>query len=269
MNKNKILFTKFHGTGNDFIIINQLRYQWIDDQDREIIKKMCHRRFGIGADGLMLINPCLDGINHFEMKYYNSDGLPSTMCGNGGRCITYAYSLLNIIQENKIKFLFLGDNYQGILDLKDKTVTIDMQQVDEVFKDGESYVLDTGSPHYVQFLENISRLDVRSEGAKIRNNNTYKSKGINVNFCTWKDGVLNVKTYERGVEDETYSCGTGVVAASIALITHLKEKDGIYNININTLGGHLKVQALKEGSKFSQIKLTGPAVKVFEGIYEI
>lgn len=266
----RIPFTKFHGTANDFIIINQLKEEWIDLDDHALIKRMCSRRFGIGADGLMVLEKGKGNIDFF-MHYYNSDGSPSSMCGNGGRCISYAYVLSGSrlsAGQKAFKFGFNGDIYESHLLEDPEWISLKMQNLSHIQMIDDAYELDTGSPHFVQFFDEVDNLDVSREGAEIRYNDRYKKEGINVNFCSYRNDRLQVRTYERGVEDETYSCGTGVVASAISLAMKNNFSDGDHSIAIDTLGGELKVRITKQGSLFSDIYLQGPAVKVFEGFYE-
>ena len=265
--KKEIPFSKFHGTANDFIIIDHTTEQYVAWSDNQLIKLMCDRRFGIGADGLMMIENGSKDID-FEMRYYNSDGQISSMCGNGGRCISLAAKMLGIV-KSEAQFQFNGQIYHSTF-LEDKNwVSLGMQDVRDVSKDEKAYVLDTGSPHYVSFYEDVSDMNVSVLGAEIRNNPTYKEKGINVNFCDFKNEILTVRTFERGVEDETFSCGTGIVASVIALCEKEARKDGIYSIPISTMGGNLLVKLTKKDGKYSDILLQGPAVKVFEGIWKL
>jgi diaminopimelate epimerase len=253
----KIQFTKYHGTGNDFIMIDD-RSEFFDESDVKLIKAMCSRRFGIGADGLILLRN--EKGYDFKMVYFNSDGRPSSMCGNGGRClIHFAHSLNMFI--NKCRFLAIdGDHLGEVLD--DGTVKLKMGEVDNLSRDGDDFVLDTGSPHYVQCVKDAFDIDVKLDGSTIRYSDLYKSEGINVNFINITNDTLNVTTYERGVEDETYSCGTGVTAS--ALVAHQ-----VYSVSspiqIKTKGGSLKVHFQKSDSRFFDIWLEGPAVKVYEG----
>jgi len=262
----RIEFTKFHGTANDFIIIDEASTPSFDLENHALVKRMCDRRTGIGADGLMLILPSEREDIDFEMKYYNSDGRPSSMCGNGGRCITLAAASRSIFFQ-RARFLFDGDVYMANYDVADNWVSLKMQDVESVSKEENAYVLDTGSPHYVTFVKNLQSVDVQKEGSEIRYSEKYKEEGINVNFVHYEQEVLHVLTYERGVEDETFSCGTGVVASAIALAEKEKFSDGFHLVSIQTKGGNLEVSFEKSGGKYQHIFLKGPAVKVFSGVY--
>jgi len=262
-----IPFSKFHGTANDFIIIDHTSEQYIQWDDSKLIKSMCDRRFGIGADGLMMIENS-NGESDFEMRYYNADGNISSMCGNGGRCISLAARMLGLVQ-NEARFTFNGDSYESTFIDNVNWVSLGMQDVSSISRDGNAYVLDTGSPHYVSFHDNVKEFDVQTLGAAIRTNTNYFEEGINVNFCDFNNGVLTVRTYERGVEDETFSCGTGMVASAIALSEDRMFDIGKHSIKISTLGGELQVMFEKKENIYTNILLQGPAVKVFDGIWQL
>jgi len=257
-----IHFYKYHGTGNDFILIDN-RKLLVTELSIDQIKKLCHRRFGIGSDGLMLLkaNPEYD----FEMDYYNSDGSGGTMCGNGGRCIVAFARHLGII-ENDAHFLASDGPHEANFDDK-SLVKLKMMNVNTIEEhDGYSFLY-TGSPHYVRFEPDVNSIDVFNEGKKIRYSEAYKPGGTNVNFVSKIENGIAVRTYERGVEDETYSCGTGSVASAIAYCSKFNLDQNI--IDIKTLGGNLQVSFEKKGNSFENVYLKGPAVLVFEGEVEI
>ena len=258
MNK-KLNFYKYQGAGNDFILVDN-RNSTFDSKNYDFIKNLCDRRFGIGADGLML----LQNIENydFQMLYYNADGNEGTMCGNGGRCLVAFARDLGIIKNDTV---FLAVDGKHDASISEDQVNLGMIDVTTHSKDNEAFVLNTGSPHYVQFTENLQDLDVYTEGYKIRNNDTYAEKGINVNFIQKEGNGYFVRTFERGVEDETYACGTGAVASAMSVA--LKEDiDGDIEIPIRVLGGQLKVSFHKEGNQFTKVYLSGPATQVFQGI---
>ncbi|MBL7764470.1 MAG: diaminopimelate epimerase [Chitinophagaceae bacterium] len=259
----KLDFYKYQGTGNDFVLLDNRdgRYASLS---REQIAQICHRRFGIGADGLMLLNPNDEG--DFEMKYYNSDGGESTMCGNGGRCIVAFAHDLGIIGD-QCRFLAI-DGWHDALLQNNAEIELQMNDVQDILSKETFFQLNTGSPHYVHFMEDIDDLDVKKEGALIRYSPLFKEEGINVNFVEQTEpGRLKVRTYERGVEDETWSCGTGVTASAIASVYNLPGK---FHVKVSTPGGELTVKCSSEdGLHFQDVWLCGPARFVFQGEYNV
>ncbi|CDS92291.1 Diaminopimelate epimerase [Sphingobacterium sp. PM2-P1-29] len=257
--ESKIKFSKYQGAGNDFILIDN-RNLHFDSKNEDLIHKLCDRRFGIGADGLMLLQEKENF--DFEMIYYNADGRQGTMCGNGGRCIVAYARDLGIIRDNTA-FLAVDGIHKANLD--DKLIDLQMIDVHEINRDGDAYVINTGSPHYIIFENNLSDLDVFSAGYKIRNNTTYRDEGINVNFIE-KEGESGyfLRTFERGVEDETFACGTGATAAAMTIALH-ENRNGQITIPIRVLGGQLYISFFKEDFTFTEVYLKGPATFVFEG----
>lgn len=248
-------FYKYQGTGNDFVMIDNRHQQF--PIDKTIIEKCCDRRFGIGGDGLILLenHPTVD----FKMVYYNSDGRESSMCGNGGRCIIAFAHFLEIFSK-KTTFEAIDGLHKG--EIKNGLVRLKMSDVSYINNIGKDFELNTGSPHYVQMVENLESFDVKTAGRNLRNSEAYKKEGINVNFAEkLSEGALFVRTYERGVEDETFSCGTGVTAAALV---HFKNTDS-QKVSVKTLGGNLQVTAENNGNSFNNIWLEGPALKVFKG----
>jgi diaminopimelate epimerase len=261
----EIQFNKYQGTGNDFVIIDD-RSNSIE-LTREQIAQICDRRFGIGADGLMLLRTKPD--YDFEMVYYNSDGNESTMCGNGGRCIV-AFAKKHGVIEDSAKFWAIDGEH--FADVNDGNVALGMIDVNEVNSVDSDFELFTGSPHYVVFKnKNVSNnSDFVSESKAIRNNNNYKKEGINVNHVTKLDGnAITMRTYERGVEDETFSCGTGAVAAAIATHKNFNSTSSDYSLEITTPGGMLNVSFNHKNGKYSKIVLSGAATFVFQGTIEV
>lgn len=259
----KIQFHKYHGAGNDFILLDN-RINKYNGLSLAQISFLCNRHFGIGADGLMLLS--LAQNYDFRMTYFNSDGNESSMCGNGGRCITAFARDLNLLSEQAHFIAIDGTHESYILD--DNTIRLRMQDVNGITH-AETYMqLNTGSPHYVHFTQEIQAMDMKQEGALIRFSPKYKDEGINVNFVeVINSNSIFVRTYERGVEDETLSCGTGVTAASLCFI---KDFLGKQKVNIKTLGGNLLVECVNHnGQEFTDIWLTGSAVHVFSGEIEI
>lgn len=258
-----IEFQKYQGTGNDFVIMDN-RDKAYDSLTKEQVKFLCDRRFGIGGDGLMLLN--LHPNYDFEMKYYNSDGRESSMCGNGGRClIKFAYD--KGIHKSTYKFLAIDGDHEGSIDT-DGTVALKMNDVHDVRYDHGNYILDTGSPHFVNLTTDVMHLDVYKKGREIRYSKEFEKDGINVNFVEQMDEAdkIIVRTYERGVEDETFSCGTGVTAAALVCFHN---DSGFNRVEVRTKGGLLSVEFDKTGNSYTDIWLNGPALKVFEGKIEI
>lgn len=248
-------FYKYQGTGNDFVMLDNRSGEW-DDLSIENIQKLCDRRFGIGADGLIKINTA-EGYD-FEVDYYNSDGSKS-FCGNGARCSVAFAFFLDIFEDN-CKFIAIDGEH--IAEIHNGIVKLKMSDVHTISNDGENSVMNTGSPHYVKYVEDLVNYNVFAEGHGIRNSENYKEKGINVNFVEKiSDNEIFVRTYERGVEDETYSCGTGVTASALTFL----QKDNLTSVKVKTLGGNLKVYAEKNGDSFGNIWLEGPAKQVFKG----
>ncbi len=248
-------FYKYQGTGNDFVMIDNRLGEW-DDLSIENIQKLCDRRFGIGADGLIKINSA-EGVD-FEVDYYNSDGSKS-FCGNGARCSVAFAHFLDII-EDKTTFTAIDGIHEA--EIKNGIIKLKMSDVKSIETDGDDFVLNTGSPHYVKYVEMLNNYNVYKTGNEIRNSETYKKDGINVNFVEkLSDKELFVRTYERGVEDETYSCGTGVTAVAL---TFMKNSNQTF-VGVKVKGGQLKVYAEKDGEGFKNIWLEGPAVQVFKG----
>ncbi|MDP3558709.1 MAG: diaminopimelate epimerase [Bacteroidota bacterium] len=259
----QLSFYKYQGTGNDFILLDN-RLNTIS-LTTEQISFLCNRRFGIGADGLMLLK--LEPGFDFKMVYYNSDGNPSSMCGNGGRCITAFAKHLGVI-ENAAKFLAIDGLHEATID-ENEIVSLKMQDVKNIEEGEDYFYLNTGSPHYVKTVSDVESIDVKSLGASIRNNDRFKEEGTNVNFIERHEDNLFVRTYERGVEDETFSCGTGVTAA--ALVAAIKGiANGKNNCLVKTLGGDLEVKFERVlEQNFYNIWLIGPAEFVFNGVINI
>lgn len=255
-----IHFHKYQGAGNDFILIDH-RQSPIKDIDYELIKELCDRRFGVGADGLMFLtsHPTYD----FEMLYFNADGRPGSMCGNGGRCIVAFAKHLGII-DKETDFLAVDGPHYARISASGDWVELQMIDLDTINQDGKAYVLNTGSPHYVVEQQDLKDFDVYHHGKAIRNNDTYKTQGINVNFVEDQGDHLFVRTFERGVEDETYACGTGVTAVALSMAKH-KGQTGHIQTPVKVLGGNLNITFDYDGTKFTNVFLCGPAKKVFEG----
>jgi diaminopimelate epimerase len=260
-----LIFSKYHGTGNDFILVDNR-----DDRfkpDEKLIAGLCHRRFGVGADGLITLNDAT-GFD-FRMKYYNSDGKESTMCGNGGRCMVAFADFLSL-SKGTFRFIAADGEHAGSVLEKDGDVymvKISMNDVPGYHLMNRDFILDTGSPHLVRFVSDIEILDVVREGRALRNLDVFQPGGINVNFVEDRGGELFVRTYERGVEDETLSCGTGVTASALAFAATRNPDEG--KIHVVTRGGALDLHFRQKDKGFTDIWLEGPAVKVFQGNMEI
>src|SRR5436190_3141642 len=254
----KIIFFKYKATGNDFIIINNTDKFFILSE--KIIKNMCNRNLGIGADGLILIEKIKK--YDFYMKYYNSDGKEGTMCGNGGRCSVHFAKKIGIINNTKTLFKTIdGSHYASI---KKNIVSLNMTNIElvEVYK---KYIcINTGSRHHILLIDNKNNINVYNKGIKIRFNQKSIKKGVNVNFVKVKKNILNVRTNEREVENETFSCGTGVTASAIAAYNIKKL---LYNkIIVQTLGGILQVKFEKLLKSYKEIFLKGEVNFVYKGI---
>ena len=251
-----IKFFKYQGTGNDFIMIDG-REKTVNFSANEI-SSLCDRRFGIGADGLIIIKEKA-GVD-FLMDYYNADGSQS-FCGNGSRCAQAFAKKLGVI-ENKSIFEAIDGVHQGRIE--GSSFATKMGDVTQIEKVEEDYFIHTGSPHYVRYVRNVDDVDVYIEGKAIRNSESYKKEGTNVNFVSVHQDHLKVRTFERGVEDETLSCGTGVTAVAISFLLQMNSEDS--SVNIATRGGNLRIELKRTGpNKFENIWLIGPAKEVFSG----
>ncbi len=251
-------FYKYQGTGNDFVMIDN-RQQTFDKNNTKLIASLCDRRFGIGADGLILLE------NHntldFKMVYYNADGNQSSMCGNGGRCLVAFAKQLGVI-KNKAVFEAIDGLHHATIN--GDIVKLQMQNVDVIEKHKQHVFLDTGSPHHVQFENQIEDFDIKTKGAKIRYGAPYHKAGSNVNFVKKiSNAAFKVRTYERGVEDETLSCGTGVTAVALAM--HYIGETEKNLITLQTQGGDLQVSFKEENGVYNNVWLIGPAKLVFQG----
>ena len=256
-------FYKYQGTGNDFIMIDN-RQELFPKENIILIEKLCDRRFGIGADGLILLE------NHseynFKMVYYNSDGNQSSMCGNGGRCIVAFAKFLKII-ENSATFMATDGLHKATIQ-ENEIISLQMKNVQEININNDYTFLNTGSPHHVTLVEDLANYDVKNNGAKIRYSSLYEKEGSNVNFVTQlSQNHFALRTYERGVEDETLSCGTGATATAIAM--HAINKTNETSINLDVQGGKLKVTFDKTNNGYENVFLIGTAIFVFKGEIEL
>ena len=257
-----IPFYKYQGTGNDFVILDNRAGNFTQLTSVEIAY-LCNRRFGIGADGLMMLQ-LKEGYD-FEMVYYNADGKEGSMCGNGGRCLV-AFAKDQGVIDKTAEFL-ATDGFHEALVKENGWVELKMKDVDQVQKFEDHTILNTGSPHYIRWEKDIAKTAVFDEGKRIRYSPPFSEVGINVNFVQLHDDALSVRTYERGVEAETLSCGTGVTAAAIAASSNTI---GQQEKKILPPGGELNVKFEKKSdSSFENIWLCGPATFVFSGTIEL
>ena len=256
-------FYKYQGTGNDFVMIDN-RSNFFPKENTQLVAHLCDRRFGIGADGLILLDNDTD--TDFRMVYYNSDGNLSSMCGNGGRCLVAFAKKLNVIQNETTFIATDGLHYATVAE--DGIVSLQMIDVEEIKSTSEYSFLNTGSPHHVQLVADLEHYNVKENGAAIRYGALYGKPGSNVNFVKKIDATtFALRTYERGVEDETLACGTGATAVAIAM-NAIGQTD-LNTINIQVEGGKLAVSFDKNNGKYSNVFLKGPAEFVFKGTIEL
>lgn len=254
-------FFKYQGTGNDFILIDN-RSDSFPKADYALVEKLCNRHMGIGADGLILLEKDVD--TDFKMVYFNSDGKEGSMCGNGGRCIVAFAKFLGVIESETT---FNAVDGKHLAQIENGVVSLKMQDVEQIFAKPNYFFLDTGSPHHVQLVSDLETLDVTKEGAKIRYG-LYGKAGSNINYVEQKGrDQFFVRTYERGVEDETLSCGTGVTAVALSMYSSGKAKEN--SIQILTKGGNLRVAFDHKEGRYTNIWLIGPATSVFKGSVEV
>lgn len=255
-----LAFYKYQGTGNDFVMIDN-RHNEFPKNNTKLVSFLCDRKFGIGADGLILLEE--DEKTDFKMVYYNADGREGSMCGNGGRCLVAFANHIGVIDSETI-FNAVDGLHKATIE--NDVISLQMQDVTGIMVKPTAAFLDTGSPHHVQLVKNLDSFNVFKEGKKLRYG-LYGEKGSNVNFVEQKDSeTFSVRTYERGVEDETLSCGTGVTAVAIAMYD--SGKTDSENVSIRTLGGGLQVSFEKNGEGYKNIHLVGPAEMVYKGEIE-
>lgn len=252
-----IHFEKYQGTGNDFVMLDNRKGEF-DEINSETISKLCDRRFGIGADGLIWVKK--HDSHDFEMRYFNADGSRS-FCGNGARCAVMFAKSLGLF-ENSVSFTAIDGVHEA--SIEEGIVHLKMNDVSFIDRDGEAFVIHTGSPHYIEFVNDLEKVDILSLGKKIRFSEKYKKDGINVNLLSKRNTGISLLTYERGVENETLSCGTGATAAAIALVFS-ENKRGAFEIPVEVKGGHLSISGIFDGRAFTNVFLSGPAEKVFDG----
>ena len=263
----RIPFFKYQGTGNDFVVIDQRRKKYIDPNNVNLINKLCDRHFGIGGDGLMLLSGSKKSGIDFTMTYFNADGNLGSMCGNGGRCLT-AFAHSKKIFETHCVFDAVDGLHEASVN-NDKSVSLKFIDVNDIEIGDGFYVLNTGSPHYVVFVEDLNDINVFDNGQQIRYSARFAKEGINVNFCQiLAENKLRIATYERGVENETFSCGTGIVAT---VLVYSVKTGNTQSVSVETKGGNLSARFNKvdNQNQFSNVWLTGPADCVFEGVVEV
>jgi diaminopimelate epimerase len=259
----QIEFYKYQGTGNDFVMIDN-RSNFFPKDNIQLIARLCDRRFGIGGDGLILLEN--DPETDFKMVYYNSDGNQSSMCGNGGRCLVAFAKKLNVIQDNTTFIATDGLHHASVAE--NGIVSLQMIDVPEVKITPDYVFMNTGSPHHIQLVEDLEHYNVKENGASIRYGELYGKQGSNINFVKKIDETtFSVRTYERGVEDETLACGTGATAVAIAMNVLGETKAN--SIDLNVEGGKLVVSFDEKDGKFTNVFLKGPAEFVFKGTIEI
>lgn len=256
----RLQFEKYQATGNDFVMIDN-RSGFFPKDDHILVASICDRKFGVGADGLILIEESIE--TNFQMNYYNADGAPGSFCGNGSRAATRYAQSLGMITEKGSLVAFDGIHHAEI---KPDVIKMSMSDVQNGSKMLGGTFIDTGSPHYVEFRKNLNSLDVFTEGKTLREHDLFKPGGSNINFVERiDDNLISVRTFERGVENETLSCGTGVTASAMTAVIN----EGEHCIQVRTLGGNLEVQFEKIGNEFSNVHLIGPAEKTFSGQIDI
>lgn len=259
----KLQFFKYQGTGNDFVMLDN-REGILSPISKELIAALCNRKKGIGADGVIAIqqHPELD----FEMVYWNADGSQS-FCGNGSRCAVSFANTLGMIDGDTTKFLSTDGVHEATL-LEQAWVSLHMHDVAEIEQGDDYFFINTGSPHYIRYVEDTAAVDVFEDGRAVRYNERFREEGTNVNFVQSTEQGINVRTYERGVEDETLSCGTGVTAAAISAAVTGHVSNGV--CKIETLGGQLQVRLTNSNNKeFTNIWLEGPATFVYRGEIDV
>ena len=255
-------FFKYQGTGNDFVVLDNRdgKYSHLTEAQ---IHFLCDRRFGIGADGLMMLQ--LKKVYDFEMKYFNADGKEGSMCGNGGRCIVQFAKDLHLIND-KTLFIATDGAHEAVI-AESGMIELKMINIEGIERRGSNSILNTGSPHYIQPVTDLSQTDVEREGKTLRYNDEFNERGINVNFIELINDVVHIRTYERGVEAETLSCGTGATAAALSVAKQSTEPQ---TIAVQTKGGLLKIKFTRTGEdQFENIWLCGAATYVFKGTINV
>lgn len=256
-------FYKYQGAGNDFVMIDN-RSGFFPKDNTQLVAHLCDRRFGIGGDGLILLEN--DSDTDFKMVYYNSDGNQSSMCGNGGRCLVAFAKDLEVIEDKTTFIATDGLHHASFED--NGLVSLQMIDVPTIAIKNDHSFLNTGSPHHVQMVEDLEHYNIKEEGAAIRYGELYGAAGSNINFVKKiDDTTFKLRTYERGVEDETLACGTGATAVAIAMNATGQTNATVINVNVE--GGKLVVSFDKGQNGFTNVFLKGPAEFVFKGTIEV
>ena len=256
-------FCKYQGTGNDFVIIDN-RSNLFPKENAQLVARLCDRRFGVGGDGLILLEN--DSDTDFKMVYYNSDGNLGSMCGNGGRCLVAFAKYLKVIDDNCTFSATDGLHHATITN--DGIISLQMIDVTTIKKEDDYTFMNTGSPHHVQMVDDLDHYNVKENGAALRYGSLYGKEGSNINFAKKiNEDTFSLRTYERGVEDETLACGTGATAVAIAM--NVTGQTNASFIKLNVEGGKLAVSFDKIGNQFTNVFLIGPAELVFKGVIEI
>jgi diaminopimelate epimerase len=254
----KYQFYKYQGAGNDFVMIDN-RQNVFDTKKPALIEFLCHRRFGIGADGLITLEKSDE--YDFSMQYFNADGYPASMCGNGGRCIVAFANKLGIINTSA-EFYAADGPHKAIIETNGQ-IKLQMSDVENIDTLKDGYFLNTGVPHLVHFVDDLKLIDVNIEGRQLRWDARFQPDGTNVNFVHQQGNQLTVYTYERGVESETLACGTGITASALSAAFKTGKHEGAFSVTAK--GGKLEVSFKRDGSRFTNIWLKGPAELVFQG----
>lgn len=268
-------FTKMTGAGNDFIVIDNRFFHFTDEELASFASRFCKRRVGIGADGLLALNPASSSEHHFRMRYFNADGSLATMCGNGARCLA-RFAFEGGIEASSLVFETDAGVYHAEIEPGSDRVRLSMtdprdyQAVVQLSHARESPVSSvwTGTEHAVTFVDNVDGTDVESEGGQIRRDPSFGERGANANFVEVLGGgeAIRLRTFEKGVEAETLACGTGAVAA--AIVTHLSGRSQVTSIDVHVRGGILRVGFSRDGDAVRNVQLEGPAETIFRGSFE-
>lgn len=257
-----INFWKYQGAGNDFVMIDN-RKPLFENISNDLVVQLCSRHFGIGSDGIVFLENSTEG--DFNMNFFNPDGSQS-FCGNGSRCTLAFANALGLPKKSRYKFEAIDGWHEG--EITKDGFKIKMKDVQKVLKHKDFSFADTGSPHYMKYVNDVVRIEVKEEGAKIRYSDTYKKEGVNVNFIqVIGENHIKIRTYERGVEDETFACGTGATACALSYLN--KGNDGQFLVKVDVKGGRLYIHATKKGNQFTDVWLEGPAIEVFKGSIDV